>query len=293
MRSHAALSSKNTSWSALHPPSLVIHSSRKGWFRCFATRIPFFRFHTSFFRAREIVDSTSTSWNSSHRNHDISSWKAVGRCSRYSSNAFWCMQFSFFGRPDAKWGLTTSPNSSQLRRIFRNWRTDISVTSRICLSSFPDSKLNHISWRTEGAAWSRFVGGPPPKKNDVQKKVQSLAHGSIFAPYMKPNVIAIPLAISNTKLQNSSNDIANHNTALKEDIWTDISPPPTRAPQNKEASISEASNNTIIGWTVVLARPPNALMPHPPLISPNKPSKKVRKGLISISPSLISEDLPI
>ncbi|MCJ1348081.1 hypothetical protein MMC31_006312 [Peltigera leucophlebia] len=141
---------------------------------------------------------------------------------------------------------------------------------------------------TEAQPIDRRVAAGPPKRGKGL---------SLFAPYMKPNVIAVTLAISDTKPQNSSNDTANHNTALEEDIWTDISPPPTRAPSKRNRSqhkpVSEASNNTIIDWTAPSARPPNALVPHPPLISPNKPSKKVRKGLISISPSVISEDLPI
>lgn len=128
---------------------------------------------------------------------------------------------------------------------------------------------------------------------------------SLFAPYIKPNIIAVPLALSDAKPQNSSNDTVNYKTAMEEDVWTDISPPPlqpTRPPptraslkwnRSQHKSTSEASINTVIDWTAASARPPNALVPHPPLVSPNKPSKKARKGHISISPSIVSEDLPI
>lgn len=126
----------------------------------------------------------------------------------------------------------------------------------------------------------------------------------LFAPCKKPNIIAVPLAVSDTK-PNPSNDTANHNTIIEEDTWTDISPPPlqlarpppTRAPlkrnRSQHKSTSEASNDTIIDWTAASARPPNALVPHPPFVPPNKASKKARKGHISISPSVVSEDLPI
>lgn len=166
----------------------------------------------------------------------------------------------------------------------------------------PVSKRNHAATAQAQAA---SLNGGKAADTEAQPIDRRAAAGplkrgkglSLFAPYMKPNVIAVPLAVSGTKPQNSSNDTANHNAALEEDIWTDVSPPPTRAPskqnRSQHKSSSEASNNTIIDWTAASARPPNALVPHPPLISPNKPSKKVRKGHVSISPSVISEDLPI
>lgn len=125
---------------------------------------------------------------------------------------------------------------------------------------------------------------------------------SLFAPYMKPNITAVP---SDAEPQNFLNDTVNRNTTLEEDVWTDVSPPPlqpTRPPptrtslkrnRSQHKSSSETSNNTIIDWAAASARPPNALVAHPPLVSPNKSSKKARKGHISISPSVVSEDLPI
>lgn len=125
---------------------------------------------------------------------------------------------------------------------------------------------------------------------------------SLFAPYMKPNITAVP---SDAEPQKFLNDTVNRNTTLEEDVWTDVSPPPlqpTRPPptrtslkrnRSQHKSSSETSNNTIIDWAAASARPPNALVAHPPLVSPNKSSKKARKGHISISPSVVSEDLPI
>lgn len=128
---------------------------------------------------------------------------------------------------------------------------------------------------------------------------------SLFASYLKPNIIAVPSAVSDAEPRTFSNDTLNRNTTLEEDVWTDISPPflqptrplPTRTSLKKNRSqhkfSSETSNNKFIDWTAASARPPNALVPHPPLVSLKKSSKKARKGHISISPSIVSEDLPI
>ena len=128
---------------------------------------------------------------------------------------------------------------------------------------------------------------------------------SLFAPYMKPNIVAVPSAVLDAEPRNSSNDTVNRNTAQEEDVWTDVSLPPLQPTRplptrtslkrnrSQHKSTSEMSNNTIIDWTAASARPPNALVQHPPLVSPKKTSKKARKGHISISPSVISEDLPI
>lgn len=171
----------------------------------------------------------------------------------------------------------------------------------------PVSKRNHA---TTAQAQAVSLNRGKDADTKAQPIHRSVAAGpsrrgkglSLFAPSMKSNIIAVPLAVSDAKPQNSSNDTVNRNTALEEDIWTDISPPPlqpARPPpslkrnRSQHKSTSEASNNTIIDWTAASARPPNALVPHPPLISLKKPSKKARKGHISISPSVVSEDLPI
>lgn len=125
---------------------------------------------------------------------------------------------------------------------------------------------------------------------------------SLFAPYMKPKITAVP---SDAEPRNFLNDTVNRNTTPEEDVWTDVSPPPLqpnrplptrtflKRNRTQRKSSSETSNNTIIDWAAASARPPNALVPHPPLVSPNKSSKKARKDHISISPSVVSEDLPI
>lgn len=186
------------------------------------------------------------------------------------------------------------------------------ATKKVIAPSIPPrpvSKSNHAA-RTQAQTVSLNRGKAAATK--AQPIDRSVVAGpsrrgkglSLFAPYRKPNIIAVPSAVSDAKPQNSSNDTVNRNTA-EDDIWADISPPhlkPTRPPptrtslkrnRSQHKSTSEASNNTIIDWTAASARSPNAIVPHPPLVLPNKPSKKARKGHISISPSVISEDLPI
>lgn len=125
---------------------------------------------------------------------------------------------------------------------------------------------------------------------------------SLFALNMKPNTAAVP---SDADPRNSLNDRVNRDTTPEEDVWIDVSPPPlqpnrplptrTSLKRNRtqHKSSSETSNTTIIDWAAASSRPPSALVPHQPLVSPNISSKKVRKGHISISPSVVSEDLPI
>lgn len=181
-------------------------------------------------------------------------------------------------------------------------------------SSIPPSP---VSKRNHAAATAQAQAVPLTREKAVDTKAhpigRSMAAGpsrrgaglSLFAPYMKPNIIVVPSAVSNAEHRNSLNDTINRDTAKEEDIWTDISPPPLQPTRplpartslkrirSQHKSTSETSNNTIVDWTAASARLPNALVPNPPLVSPNKPSKKARKGHISISPSVVSEDLPI
>lgn len=170
----------------------------------------------------------------------------------------------------------------------------------------PVSKRNHAAMAQAQAISLNRGKGAGTKAQPIGRSVAAgpsrRGKGlSLFAPSMKSNIIA-HLAVSDAKPQNNSNDTDDHNITLDGDIWTDISPPPLQPAQpapsskrnrNQHKSTSEASNSTIIDWTAASAGPPDALVPHPPLISSNKQSKKARKGHISISPSVVSEDLPI
>lgn len=171
----------------------------------------------------------------------------------------------------------------------------------------PASKRNHAATAQAQAVTLTREKSANTKAQPIGRSVAAGpsrrgASLSLFAPYMKPNITAVP---SGAEPQNFLNDTVNRNTTLEEDVWTDASPqplqptrpPPTRTSlkrnRSQHKSSSEISNNTIIDWAAASARPPNALVPHPPLVSPNKSSKKARKGHISTSPSVVSEDLPI
>lgn len=169
----------------------------------------------------------------------------------------------------------------------------------------PMSKRNHSAMAQANPV---SLTGGKSADTKAQPTGRSMAAGpsrrgaglSLFAPYMRSKITAVP---SDAEPRNFSNDTVNRSTTPDEDGWTDVSPPPLQPnrPLPKRTSLkrnrsqhmySETSNNTIIDWAAASARPPNTLVPHPLLVSPNKSSKKPRKGHISISPSVGSEDLP-
>lgn len=147
---------------------------------------------------------------------------------------------------------------------------------------------------------------------EVSRPARGLA---LFAPYMKPNVIAVPANSGHPKekasVDKSNSQNAASPEAIDEHLWTDIAPAPRQhthtAPgkpstkrsrsHNKSVAFrpsssgpSEASNDTVIDWAAASSRPPNPLVP--PLASrPHaKPSKKFKKGHISQSRSSSSHD---
>ena len=145
---------------------------------------------------------------------------------------------------------------------------------------------------------------------------------ALFAPYMKPNIIAIPSSTTDPKSQASSIEHTPSNPTpldiLDEGLWTDIGPPPPQnltgptprrrtpafRPRNHRKKAmsfrafssgpSEASNDTVIDWAAAASRPAfqNSLSPHPLLdVSPPKEARKdPAKGHVSLSHSFTSED---
>lgn len=164
---------------------------------------------------------------------------------------------------------------------------------------------------------SRAETVPEPKNGqsttaEISRPTRGLG---LFAPYMKPNIIAVPANSGDPKHKSSGNKVKAQNAAspeaTDEDFWTDIAPEPRqpthtahREPstkrstsQNRSAAFrppssgpSEASNDTVIDWAAASSRPLNPLLPHPPFRPYTKASRKFKKGHISLSRSSTSHD---
>lgn len=155
----------------------------------------------------------------------------------------------------------------------------------------------------------------PEPKNGQNTTVEVSRHSrglGLFAPYMKPNIIAVPANSGDPRNKSSGNKANAQNAAspkaTDEDLWTDIAPEPRqpthtapRKPFKRSTSQiksvafrppssgpSEASNETVIDWAAASSRPPNPLLPHPPF----RPytNKIFKKGHISLSRSSTSHD---
>lgn len=136
----------------------------------------------------------------------------------------------------------------------------------------------------------------------------------LLAPYMKPNIIVVQAKPGNPK-NTASPDKSNAQNAasaeaIDEDLWTDIAPESRQATDtaprkaltkrsrshNKSitrpppADPSEASNDTVIDWAPASSRPPNPLLLPPLSNTYKKPSRKFKKGHVSLSRSSTSDE---
>lgn len=134
----------------------------------------------------------------------------------------------------------------------------------------------------------------------------------LFAPYMKPKIIAKAASSGGPKnkasLDKSNSQSAVSTEAIDENLWTDIMPEPLRSTHagprksstkrnqghNKSTAFSsgpsEASNDTVLDWAAASSRPPNPVLMLPPSTTHAEPSKISKKGHISPSPSFTSDD---
>ena len=150
------------------------------------------------------------------------------------------------------------------------------------------------------------------KRDVAPRPTRGLA---IFAPYMKPNVIAIPASATDLKPEGSVNKPTAQDTApetLDDDLWRDIAPDPpepSRRTRPRRVSTkmsgsynkfgpfpqassrpSEASNDTVIDWSAASSRPPNPIIFHNLPELPAKGSKNPEKNHISVSNSSMTDD---
>lgn len=171
--------------------------------------------------------------------------------------------------------------------------------------------------KEKSIAISRASTVPEPMNGQsMTAEVSGPARGlALFAPYMKPNVISVPANSGHPK-DNASVDRSNSQNAafpeaIEEDLWTDIAPasrqhthiapgkPSTKRSRSHNKSVafrpsssgpSEASNDTVIDWAAASSRPPNPLLPLLASRPLTKPSKKFKKGQISLSRASSSHD---
>lgn len=138
---------------------------------------------------------------------------------------------------------------------------------------------------------------------------------ALFAPYMKPKIIAVPANPGSSKNKASTDRLNSQNLAspeeTDEDLWTDVAPgprepsrtaarkPSTTRRKNHSKSVafhppssgpSEASHDTVIDWAPASSRLPNPILPLSPSKTRRRPSKKFKKGQISRSRSSTSND---
>lgn len=153
---------------------------------------------------------------------------------------------------------------------------------------------------------------PTNSQNTAAEGSKSTRGLGLFAPYMKPKIIAKAASSGGPKnkasLDKSNSQSAVSTEAIDENLWTDIMPEPLRSTRagprksstkrsqghNKSTAFSsgpsEASNDTVIDWAAASSRPPNPVLMLPPSTTHAEPSKISKKGHISPSPSSTSDD---